>query len=247
MAAITLYKMKDAQSDEIIYVYDKRGRYKTGDILVVSNTAKTFTKLCKVRAVTKAFLATHGISKVLDKQLCASEKLLSEFGDISKDVRVYELALDKQPVRKSRSQAINNTNYDIALNIVKAQIASDIEKNVANEYRLKTHHVLKGRKTYGGKTKYILNAIKRITNENADFNFYIYKNPDQTGRDSMIVIFDTYIDGYVQISFHIPLNFDISNATYEIYDLIGIGDKIDWDPLSHNRKSCEKLIEKYDI
>lgn len=248
-SAITLYRLSEGRlEDDVIYVHDKRKRYDTGDILTICNSSKSIERKYKVRAVTKAFLFLHGINGAMDKQFCASEKLLSEFGDPTQPIHVYELGIDKNQ-KKFHRECNQDPNYNVALNLIKAQIASDEEKAISFEHRLKTHHEFNSNKTYEGRTTYILKALRLIKNSKTDFRFCIKRHqPDQKGYDSMIVLFETTTEkGYVQISYHIPIYDGMTNDEYEIYESLGDSSPIEWNSKCRNRKSCEKLIKKYDI
>lgn len=93
-------------------------------------------------------------------------------------------------------------NSAVALDIIKAQIASDAGKGYFSEYAEKYPSICK--KGYAVKDFYILSACKKILkSKESGFYFYVTHCLDQNGNKSFLIYFNFRINGKrKQISFH---------------------------------------------
>lgn len=125
-------------------------------------------------------------------------------------------------------------NKQIALNIVKAQIASDYAKGI---YELNTKYAVT--KNYRGKDEYIIYAIKKIiSKKNTGFSFYVTRDE---GISSYLVYFNfTYEGKNYQISFH------SYNTELKAYIKNNHQHFVKWDKAS-SRNNCKMLIDVFNL
>lgn len=137
-----------------------------------------------------------------------------------------------------------NIKKKIIKNIIKAQYSSNAgkfiyDKDVPRACREAVHE------RYDVKAQYIFNAIRLITtNPPCGINFYCEKTPDQNGYQSVIVYFETKVNGErLQVSFHTPY----SKADL-LYPYIGKGRKTRWNKqIGGSMKACMILKDAYNI
>lgn len=125
-------------------------------------------------------------------------------------------------------------NKQIALNIVKTQIASDCAKGICE---LHTKYAVT--KNYRGKDEYIIYAIKKIiSKKNTGFSFYVTKDNEIY---SYLVYFNfTYEGKNYQVSFH--------SYNEELKPYVKNNHKhcIKWDKKS-SRDNCKMLIDVFNL
>ena len=126
--------------------------------------------------------------------------------------------------------ANNDLNKKVAINIVKAQIASDNAKGIES-----IPYDRKICRNYDGKDKYIMIAIKEIIRKrNTGFSFYVTRDEDIC---SYLVYFSFDLWGETrQVSFH---SYDYDLDKY--LSRKSKSHKLVWDQKS-SRKSCEILL-----
>ena len=133
----------------------------------------------------------------------------------------------------------NNVEYMIALNIIKAQIASDAGKGL---YRLNLKNT-DGYKKLGYQLKEtaIVTAIKLIRTNKTEFNYWVQEAPDQNNNNSIIVYFDFKLNGTrYQVSFH-------NHGVKELRDYLNTGRKTHWRKAINSLESCKALKNYYNM
>lgn len=140
--------------------------------------------------------------------------------------------------------AINSrVNRAIAKAIIAAQVSSDGGKDIAT---LECSTGLKRGPYYMGyrlKDKFILRALKMITNTKNGFSFYVEEKPDQNGYSSVITYFEYNYGGIKrQVSFHTP-----ERKAGILLQYSGKGRKTHWNGAHDSRSNCELLAELFDL
>lgn len=123
----------------------------------------------------------------------------------------------------------NTLNRKVAINIIKAQIASDAAKGIYElSYDGEIHD------NYNGKDKYIIRAIKTILKKkNTGFSFYV---TDGDIFGSILVYFNFSLNGkFMQISFH-----SFNAKLFKYYLAKNSTHEVVWDQKS-SRKTARKL------
>lgn len=130
-----------------------------------------------------------------------------------------------------------NANKLIAMEVCRAQAASDKGKDIADL----TFKGTWDNSGYTAKNQHIINAIQLIKSA-GKHNWYYFVNAenDQNGCPSVIVYFE--YGGY-QISFHSPWR-----KAKDFIPLIGTGRKTEWNGvIGGSREACRQLIKEYHL
>lgn len=127
-------------------------------------------------------------------------------------------------------------NRQVAINIYKAQVASDNAKGIKE-----VTYNGKIKANYDGKDEYIIRAINLILHKrNSGFSFYVTTDKELSEtykRKHYIVYFDFTVKGeWKQISFH------SLNGELEKYLKKGKSHSVEWDRKS-SRETCKFLKE----
>ena len=142
---------------------------------------------------------------------------------------------------------MNNINKIIAIKLCQAQISSDAGKGLyrldlsenKNSERFAVYH------GYAAKERYIEDALKLISKNKTDYNFWVEVGPDQNGYNSYVVYFEFKLGGErYQISFHNPIR--MRNQCIKRF--VNKGRKTRWNKSTGSSvMSCQRLIEYYQL
>ena len=140
---------------------------------------------------------------------------------------------------------MNSRDKRIALDIIKAQVASDGGKRIGTPYDEESMWRTFYGVYYDGysvKDHYIEGAIRKIQSyKNSSFKFNVRRAMDQNGYPSYIVYFNYKLDGErKQISFHSPSR---NCSVYEKYCSRCRNNMITWD----HKSSQQNAIDLFEM
>jgi len=135
---------------------------------------------------------------------------------------------------------MNSRDKKIAIDIIRAQVASDGGKHIGSLHEDSMWRAFYGvyQDGYSVKDKNIEGAIRKIlTYKNSSFKFNVRRSIDQNGYSAYIIYFNYKLNGERrQISFHSPFRND---SIYEKYCSRCRDNMITWDHKSSQQNAVE--------